>query len=59
MAYYDHFAAAERERQLKKYLELKKHISSIDKDGNKNEWYPAYIHLLGLESEMETRKKTN
>lgn len=57
MAYYDHFAAAEREKQLKKYLELKEYIGSIDKDGNKSEWFPAYIHLSGLESELEKTKK--
>ena len=57
MAYYDHGAAERRKECADKYAELKKHITSKDKNGKLNEWFLAHEHMKDLEYQIEQQKK--
>jgi len=55
MAYLDHAAANRRKAISEKYDELKKHIRSLDENGQVSEWFLAYEHMIHLENELKQK----
>ncbi len=57
MAYFDHQAAAVDKANAEKFEELKKLISSKDKNQKLNEFLPALMHIIKLEQQLENKEK--
>ena len=57
MAYFDRAAADRRKAISDKYDELKKHIRSLDENGQVSEWFLAYEHMVHLENELKQKNE--
>ena len=55
MAYFDRAAADRKKAIADKYDELKKHICSLDENGQVSEWFLAYEHMIHLENELKQK----
>lgn len=53
MAYFDSRVAMLKNSQKEKYEELKKFITSKDDTGKVSEWYPAWEHLMMMETHIK------
>ena len=56
MAYYDHGEANRKKACAEKFEELKKSISSLDKDNKLSEWHLAYQHIVDMENNIKEYK---
>jgi hypothetical protein len=57
MAYYDHGEANRKKACAENFEELKKSISSLDKDNKLSEWHLAYQHIVDMENNIKEYKK--
>ena len=56
MAYYDYGTAMKKKACANKYDELKKYITSKDKNGQLNEWFLAHEHIVDLEHQLKNQQ---
>jgi 4-hydroxyphenylpyruvate dioxygenase-like putative hemolysin len=57
MTYYEQGYVFRKKECANKYVELKNHITSKDKNGKLNKWFLAYEHIIDLEKQLEQQKK--